>query len=178
MIRAREYHRITLDVTRRITLADAVQLRSIRLRALQTDPLSFGSTYEREIGRTPAEWEQWARAHASGADKATFLAFRGDAVVGIAAGMRDGAAIFGLYSMWVAPEARRSGVGRTLVDAVVSWASQSGANRIDLWVTQAPAIAFYERCGFADDGRRQPLPHTPTMIEKGMSRALTPPPRK
>ena len=113
------------------------------------------------------------RAHASGTEKATFLAFNGETSVGIAAGMRElDAKTFGLYSMWVAPEVRRAGVGRKLVDSVVAWASTNGAERIELWVTQAPAIAFYERCGFADDGRRQPLPHTPTMIEKGMSLVL------
>jgi len=160
-------------VTRRISLADAPQLRTIRLRALQTDPLAFGSTYEREIDRDTKAWEAWATAHGKGADKATFLALRGADAVGIAAGMRElEAKTFGLFSMWVAPEARRSGVGRKLVDHVVDWAIASGANRIALWVTQAPAIAFYERCGFTDDGRRQPLPHTPAMIEKGMSREL------
>jgi len=160
-------------VTRRITLADAPQLRTIRLRALQTDPLAFGSTYEREIDRDPKAWEAWATTHSTGIDKATFLALRGDTAIGIAAGMRElEPKTYGLFSMWVAPEARRTGVGRTLVDTVAKWVAQNGAIRLELWVTQAPAIAFYEQCGFADDGRRQPLPHTPTIIEKGMTRVL------
>lgn len=65
----------------------------------------------------------------------------------------DDATRFGLFSMWVAPEARRRGVGRALVDDV---------------------IAFYETCAFVDDGRREPLVHTPTVIEVGMTRLLSP----
>jgi GNAT superfamily N-acetyltransferase len=162
-------------ITRRVDVGDAARLRAVRLRALESDPLAFGSTYDREVGRDAAAWEEWARAHASGAEKATFLAIDGDdATLGIAAGMRESAdATFGLYSMWVAPEARRSSIGRKLVEAVVAWAESHGARRIQLWVTQAGAIAFYERCSFADDGRRQPLPHTPDVIEVGMTRVTS-----
>jgi GNAT superfamily N-acetyltransferase len=160
-------------ITRRVESGDAARLRTVRLRALRTDPLAFGSTYEREVGRDDDAWQEWARAHANGSEKATFLAIDGDATLGIAAGMRESsAATFGLYSMWVAPEARRAAVGRNLVEAVVAWAASHGATSMKLWVTQRDAIAFYERCAFADDGRRQPLPHTPEVIEVGMTRRL------
>ncbi len=162
--------------TRRIHPADAALLRAIRLRALESDPLAFGSTHAREVSRTMADWEAWAGAHASGPDKATFLAIDGQRALGIAAGMRDtdDTTRFGLFSMWVAPEARRSGVGRALVLDVLAWATAHGGACIRLWVTQPGAIAFYERCGFADDGRREPLAHTPSVIEVGMTRTLNP----
>ena len=161
--------------SRRILPSDATMLRAVRLRALESDPLAFGSTHAREVSRTMADWEAWARAHASGADKATFLAIDGERAVGIAAGMRDAddATRFGLFSMWVAPEARRTGVGRALVQDVIAWAAAHGAACIRLWVTQPGAIAFYEQCGFTDDGRREPLVHTPSVIEVGMTRTLT-----
>jgi hypothetical protein len=54
---------------RRITPADALVLRDVRLRALATDPRAFGSTYALEAPRSPSCWETWAREHASGADK-------------------------------------------------------------------------------------------------------------
>jgi len=158
-------------ITRRIQSGDAARLRAVRLRALQSDPLAFGSTYAREVGRDDAAWEEWVRAHSRGSEKATFLAIDGDETLGIAAGMRESAkGTFGLYSMWVAPEARRSAVGRKLVEDVIAWAESHGGKCIQLWVTQPGAIAFYERCNFKDDGRRQPLPHSPEVIEVGMTR--------
>src|SRR5512140_2790308 len=89
-----------LVITRRITPDDATILRAVRLQALETDPLAFGSTHAREVARTTSDWEAWASAHASAADKATFLAVGPDRAIGIAAGMRDGddATQFGLFS--------------------------------------------------------------------------------
>lgn len=77
-----------------------------------------------------------------------------------------------VFSMWVEPSARRNGVATRLVDAAARWAGASGAKRLDLWVTQPGARAMYERLGFVDDGRREPLVHTPAVIEHGMTRVL------
>jgi GNAT superfamily N-acetyltransferase len=160
---------------RRITPADALLLRDVRLRALATDPLAFGSTYALEAPRSPSAWETWAREHASGADKATFLALReatADAV-GLARGERmEEPGQFGLFSMWVDGAERRRGTGRELVEAVAAWVLASGGTRLRLWVTQPGARLFYERCGFVDDGRREPLAHSPGITEIGMTREL------
>jgi ribosomal protein S18 acetylase RimI-like enzyme len=52
--------------------------------------------------------------------------------------------------MWVAPEARREGVGRQLIDAVADWASSWGGSRIVLWVYAANVEAqrFYTSLNF------------------------------
>jgi GrpB-like predicted nucleotidyltransferase (UPF0157 family)/ribosomal protein S18 acetylase RimI-like enzyme len=159
---------------RRVRLADAANLRDVRLRALETDPLSFGSSYAREAAWEPSEWERWAIEHASGNDKATFLAFREDVVVGIAGAFRQTANPTSphVFSMWVAPDVRRFGIAQRLVHAVVAWATELGATSLNLWVTQPGARAFYASCGFADDGRRQPLPSAPGVVEHGMTRKL------
>jgi GNAT superfamily N-acetyltransferase len=160
-------------IVRRIAPADAMLLRDVRLRALQGEPLAFGSTYSDEAARDLTNWETWASNHASGADKATFLALRDGAPLGLASGMRsDVATHFGLFSMWVDLAERRGGVGRQLVEAVAAWIVASGGTRLTLWVTQSGAQSFYGRLGFVDDGRRKPLPHTPEVIEVGMTREL------
>jgi hypothetical protein len=43
---------------------------------------------------------------------------------------------------------------------------------VTLWVTQPGARLFYERCGFVDDGRREPLAHSPDVIQIWMTREL------
>ena len=55
-----------------------------------------------------------------------------------------------LFSMWVAPAARRSGAGRALVQAVDDWGRTWGATRVVLWVIAGnePAMRFYDRIGF------------------------------
>jgi GNAT superfamily N-acetyltransferase len=160
-------------LVRRIAPGDATPLRDVRLRALRTEPIAFGSTYAREAANPVADWEAWAREHSSGPDRATFLALRDGAAVGIASGTRrEEPGRFGLFAMWVDVGERRHGVGRALVESVVAWIIASGGTRLTLWVTQDGARAFYESLGFADDGRREPLVHTPEVTEIGMTREI------
>lgn len=52
---------------------------------------------------------------------------------------------------------RGKGVGRELIGAALEWAPSAGIKRIELYVyaRNAPAIALYEKCGFAVEGRRK-----------------------
>jgi ribosomal-protein-alanine N-acetyltransferase len=61
-----------------------------------------------------------------------------------------------LDSMAVHPEARRQGLGTALLRAILAWAVQNGARHLSLEVRagNAPAIAFYQRSGLIQEGRR------------------------
>lgn len=61
-----------------------------------------------------------------------------------------------LEFIFVPPAARRSGVGRALLQAVLEWARQLPACEVWLEVraSNARAIEFYQMCGFAAAGRR------------------------
>ena len=81
-----------------------------------------------------------------------------------------------LISMWVAPEARRTGVGAALVDAVIDWARAQGFPRLGLEVVDgnAAARALYARKGFEPVGESLPCPpprehlrEQPCMLELG-----------
>jgi ribosomal protein S18 acetylase RimI-like enzyme len=58
-----------------------------------------------------------------------------------------------LNDLFVAPEGRRSGVGRALMDTARQFAASTGAKRIVLStaVTNREARALYESCGYKQD---------------------------
>src|SRR5262249_61931263 len=69
-------------VVRRIRAGDAALLREVRLRALKTDPESFGSTYKREAAYPGERWRERANADAAGGGVTTLPAPRDGEAVG------------------------------------------------------------------------------------------------
>jgi ribosomal protein S18 acetylase RimI-like enzyme len=146
---------------RRIAPGEAELLRELRLRSLREDPLAFGSTYEREAAPGARDWERWAAQGAAGERQAFF-------VVEPADGLASGAihdpdeSVAHLYGVWVAPEARGTGAGRALINAVVQWAAAAGARRLVASVTEGndAAARLYAGAGFVDTGVREPLGHS------------------
>lgn len=139
-------------------------LRDIRLRSLLDSPDAFGQRYNEAAASTQDDWVSTARVSAAG-DRRIWLFARDDAgaPVGVVQARRRPPADCLLFSMWVAQEARRLGVGAALVDAVQDWGAAWGAERVVLWVLAAneSAMRFYDRIGFsllssgpdADSGR-------------------------
>ncbi|MDQ3953280.1 MAG: GNAT family N-acetyltransferase [Actinomycetota bacterium] len=146
-------------------------VRDVRLRALRDAPEMFWATYEDEVSRPPGWWQGFIEAGA------WFLAVQGDEPVGIAAAIRDDRfdpATRQLISMWVAPGARRGGVGLQLVKAVQGWAVTAGVRTLLLDVTQGNDAArrLYERCGFRFTGRSTRHPRTSRLRELEMRMEL------
>ena len=158
-----------------ITSELTAKYRTVRLRALQDTPLAFGSTYEREVGLTDEEWAARA-ARCSGGRDVGFMARCDGEFVGLALCLVDGedGAVGDLISMWVAPEARKSGVGRMLIDAIVAWAAGHGMKMLRLMVTSVNdgAMEFYRRLGFERTGRTEPYPNDPAVVEYEMVRRI------
>ena len=150
---------------RRLGAGEADLLRDLRLRALGDAPMAFGSTLAREEGYEPERWERWAADSASGERQAIFIA---EPQAGMASGVIDDEdrALAHLYAMWVAPQARGTGAGKALVEAVVAWAADRGAERLTTSVTEgnAAAAALYAAAGFTDSGRREPLGHSEAVV--------------
>ena len=87
-----------------------------------------------------------------------FLAFAGGAVIGFTQlypSFSSGAMarIFILNDLFVAPEARRRGVGSALLQAAAQYGRRAGALRLVLSteITNATAQAVYERIGWKRD---------------------------
>lgn len=125
-------------------------LRELRIQALSDAPAAFGSTLERELGRSPADWTRWLSTGA------TFLLEEGPVSKGLAAGVPDSTdgEVVHLMAMWLHPELRGSGAADLLVNAVLAWAAARGADRIRLDVVRGnqAATRLYERHGFQATG--------------------------
>jgi RimJ/RimL family protein N-acetyltransferase len=138
-------------VIERITPAQWKLLRELRLAALVDSPDAFGQSYEDALRQPESDWRQTAEAASRGDRRAWFIG-RDEAgqAVGIVQARRRPPDDCLLFSMWVAPAARRSGAGRALVQAVDDWGRTWGATRVVLWVIAGnePAMRFYDRIGF------------------------------
>ena len=163
-------------VIRRVSPSDGVILRRVRLRALLSDPASFGSTYQREAAFPDQTWAERAALGSAGDDAATLLALRDDDPVGIVTGVRDEAQshLFHVFGMWVAPDARREGVGRTLLNEIEAWIASCGGAGVQLSVTNEAAAAsrLYESAGYQPDGNSAESSHTSGLVEVSLLKQL------
>jgi ribosomal protein S18 acetylase RimI-like enzyme len=136
---------------RRLTPVDAAGYREIRLAGLKNSPEAFGSTFETENVKPMSSFAERLRS------SAVFGAFRGPELLGIAGfAFLDGVkeAHKGLlWGMYVRPDARQSGLGRRLVDAVIHFARQH-VEILQLRVVSdnEPARRLYAGLGFVEYG--------------------------
>jgi ribosomal protein S18 acetylase RimI-like enzyme len=160
---------------RRVRAGDGRLLREVRLRALTTDPGAFGSSDTEVAARPRMFWRSWAAEHAAGDDHCTLLALIDTRAVGIIRIEREPArpGVFGIYSMWVAPEARRRGIALELLAEAEHWIGSAGGSEAELNVVdrETPARRLYERAGFHLDGRSEPAAHSGS-VELGMRKRL------
>lgn len=144
---------------RRLSPRDAALYREVRLEALRLAPEAFSAALEIE-GAEPLAWFA-ARLDRS----AVFGAFDGAALVGTAGFfMREGrkqAHKGVLVGMYVRPSARRAGIGRRLVEAVIGHA-RGHVELLQLSVVAGneEARRLYARLGFVAYGvERHALKH-------------------
>jgi len=151
--RTREKSQVDIE---RLTASEGERLRAVRLHALREAPDAFGTTLEEAEALSSESWCDQLNT------MATFVANAGDRDVGLVRGTRhDEIHDAGyLISMWVAPEARRDGIGSALVDAVIDWARTLELSRLflDVAASNAPATALYTSKGFTPTGRVGALP--------------------
>jgi len=144
---------------RRLTEADAEAFWDIRLRALRDNPESFGASYEEVLKRGIAGVSQGLRKSEAAPDDATFGAFDGKTLIGIASFQREEelkkrhkGAIWGMY---VPYELRGKGIGKALVEAAIAHAKTlQGLEQINLAVvlTSKEARKLFISMGFETYG--------------------------
>jgi ribosomal protein S18 acetylase RimI-like enzyme len=149
---------------RRIRAGDWEVFRDIRLEALRSDPAAFGSTAEREEGYPEQHWKERAVDGASGIENVTLLGEAPDGRLLGMAGVFTENDQYHVWGMWVAPDFRGRGLGRKLLDEILSWARSADHSRpIYLAVNpdQSAAVRLYKSRGFQHTGETLPLSHCP-----------------
>ncbi len=106
--------------------ADAQLYQEVRLSALKINPEAFGSTYEREV---KFSLEAVAERLEPTKDKFVLGAFNyDDSLVGIVTFMRENSLKTNhkgnVYGMYVAPEGRGQGLGKSLMMELISKAKK------------------------------------------------------
>jgi GNAT superfamily N-acetyltransferase len=160
---------------RRAVSGDELTLRALRLEALSESPAAFGSTYEREVARTPSDWQRWL------SPGATFILDDDDRPVGpagpggLVAGVHDqhDRTVVHLMAMWVHPALRATRAADALVASVLAWAVEQGAREVRLQVVKGNdrAERCYQRNGFRRTGR-ETVREERGIIEIEMARAV------
>jgi GNAT superfamily N-acetyltransferase len=114
-------------------------LKDLRLRALETDPDAFGSTFADERVKPDAAWHEWAAEGWGLGAQTTLVAVDGDHWLGmgvcIVPEVEPRSATS--YAMWVDPAARRQGIGEELLQELIEWASSKKVEELLLAVPKA-----------------------------------------
>ena len=135
--------------------------RGLRLRSLADAPDAFGRTLAEEQERPDAEWSSRLSAGASSGLDLPLVAEVGGEPIGLAWGRIEASNpdVANLYQMWVAPSHRRLGVGRSLLETVIAWASAMRASVLELGVAvgNGPAVRLYRGAGFEPAGEPRPF---------------------
>jgi ribosomal protein S18 acetylase RimI-like enzyme len=136
---------------RRLGADDAELFRDIRLEALARNPEAFGSTFEAENDK-PLSWfsERLAASRVHGAFRAAKLIGIAALVIQQSTKMAHKGALVGMY---VRPQARRLGVGRRLVEAIIDTARRH-VELVQLTVVTGneAALRLYAGLGFVQYG--------------------------
>jgi ribosomal protein S18 acetylase RimI-like enzyme len=141
---------------RPLTPADAAAFRELRLRALKEHAEAFTSSYEDDVRQPVAAVEKRLAWDSGNAFWGAFVEGNLVGIVGLSGEPRAKNRHKGhVVAMYVAPEFRRRGLGRSLLQAVIGHARDIvGLEQLVLTVTRSKAAAsdLYRATGFTTFG--------------------------
>ena len=125
--------------------------RNLRLEALKTEPLAFGSSYEEEQSNPETYWRQHKQN--------VVFALEDDSPVGMLVLARNSRLktdhIYGIYGVYLNRDFRGQGIGKKLMDAALEEIQKTpGIKKIELAVNPAQKAAekLYRKYGFHKAG--------------------------
>lgn len=152
-----------------LTADDWLEMRNLRLEALQNEPRAFGDKHEEASQRTEEEWRSLFTTGRY------FCARQGGKLVGmmcLVLGTEGGGKdpqTANVYSVYVQKDARSQGIGRAILDRVIQEARSADmkALRLEVGVGQKYAKQLYENVGFTDGGlSTEKISHGSELIDK------------
>lgn len=151
--------------------------KALRLQSLLDAPNAFGSTYSEEVVRSDEVWAARVQNALASQRAQIFFALVDNQASGLVwcKQLDDVEATVALYQMWVAPQARRCGVGSALIDAAITWALSRDTQRLQLEVspTETAAMRLYQKHGFVASGELIPLRDNCDLKMQPMVRLIT-----
>jgi len=145
--------------------------KALRLRALDDAPDAFGSTLAREEAFSDNIWQNRLAGDEASWNLPLLAKVDGEPV-GLAWGRIEisDPSTANLYQVWVAPGHRGFGLGKLLLDTIITWAKKKNARYLYLGVTvqDSPAMRLYSRAGFETIGETQPLRPDSKLVEQSM----------
>lgn len=152
---------------RQTTDSDWLDLKTIRMQSLMESPKAFGLSYETASKYTDEQWQERA---GNRTPPMYFIARQNDVPIGLIGAVKAHDQ-FNLIAMWVAPEHRGAGVGKALVEKVLSIAASRGESEISLFVSplNQAACGLYEKAGFRFTEQVEPLESHPEILVQRMS---------
>ncbi len=144
-----EQRRIRIEAA---TPEDIDAVFELRLRARQTDPGLFPTSYEQELAKTPEEKQEWyADTLGEKPLHIIVLAKDGDRPVGMVGARDKGEGLWYLHGVYTVPELRRLGIGEDMMRAIIARIRQypqAKAITFQAEAENAPALEMYKKYGF------------------------------
>ena len=158
----------------RVTPQDAGRMRALRLEMLADSPLAFLETLAQAAARPHADFRRRIAQASTGGQLAQFVADPGGRLIGQAGGtvLPEDQGVTVVFTVYITPAWRGTGVVRDLVEAVAEWSLAMGRSELmlEVMVGNDRAVRAYERLGFEDTGVRVPHPVVPGLRELQMRR--------
>jgi RimJ/RimL family protein N-acetyltransferase len=158
---------------RRVRGEEWPALRDLRLLALRTDPMAFGSTLAQSEQYDEAVWRERALRGATAPNSTQWVAVdgKGSLVGSIVISEIEGRVQ--VFGMWLAPEYRSRGIGGRLLDTALDWSGETFPGLpviLEVNPRQESALRLYASRGFVATGATRPLEHTPDQLVQEMVR--------
>ncbi len=135
--------------------------KDIRLEALQDAPESFGERYQDAMEKDDARWQRDFQKVMESEKQEIFFAAADNLVVGLLfVFVRDqDTKIGGIGGLWIAPEYRKKGIGKQIVEKAMEWMRGKNLQAVTFWNNKSGEASskFYEKLGFTYTGIEKPL---------------------